>query len=239
MNQFSFLPAVLAGASVALVANALPAGAISFNLSPTLTNVSGDYANISSQFGVTLSDDGLSTGQAKFTFTNVGPVSSSITDIYFGKSGTDGFGEFFSTTGVQIAESSGVDFSAIAIEKLNKPGGGIKWDAVYGADPNAPVSPNGVGNTGAESVSFTFNLSSGKTIQDAFNAFQGGDSAPLAIAFHVQSLPGGKSDWYGTSNVTPKDVPEPFTMLGTAGALGFSALFKRQQNKRSKAQAKA
>ena len=237
MNQFSFLPAVLAGASVALIANALPAGAISFNLSPTLTNVSGDYANISSQFGVTLSDDGLATGQARFTFTNVGPVSSSITDIYFGKSGTGGFGSFFSTIGVQIAESSGVDFSRGA--DPSNPQGGIKWDAVYAADSNSPVSHNGVNNTGAESVSFTFNLNSGTTIQNAYDAFQGGASAPLAIAFHVQSLPGGKSDWYGSSNVTPKDVPEPFTMLGTAGALGFSALFKRQQNKRAKAQAKA
>lgn len=238
MNKF-YLPAVLVGTSVALAANTLPASAISFSLTPNLTNVSDDYTDISSQFQITMSNDSLAAGKVKFTFTNIGSTPSSITDIYFGKTGTGGFGSFFSTSGVQIQDSAGVSFSPGA--NPNNPRGGITWDAVYASDSDMPVSQNGVNNTstGSEWVSFTFNLQAGKTIEDAFNAFQGGDTAPLAIAFHVQSLPGGKSDWYGTSNVTPRDVPEPFTILGTGAALGFSALFQRQRNKRQKASVKA
>lgn len=236
MSKFSFLPAVLAGASVALVSSALPAGAISFNLAPNITNVSDNYTDISNQFGLTLTDDGLAIGKVKFHFTNIGSISSSITDIYFGKNTNPGFSTFLQTEDITI-EDSGQGVSFAADPNDTKAGGGIKWESVFSAEANSPTQPQGV-NPG-EFISFTFNLQSGKSIADVYNGFSGGNLAPLAIAFHVQGLPGGKSDWYGTSNVTPKDIPEPFTMLGTAAALGFGRLFQRQRNKQQKAQAKA
>lgn len=237
MNKISFLPTVLAGASIALVASVLPASAIS--LTPLITNVSDNYTDISSQFGLELTAVG--TNQVSFTFTNNGPTASSITDIYFGKNTNPGFSTYLS--GGTFTDTPGVNFELGA--NPPQPQGGITWESVYKAQSESGrpgVMNNGI-NPG-ETLSFTFNLNFNTataqlyTVNDIYNAFQGINS-PLAIAFHVQGLPTGQSDWYGTSNVTPTDVPEPFTMLGTGAALGFSALFQRERNKRQKAQAKA
>ena len=236
MNQFSFLPAVLAGASVALVANALPAAAVSFDFVrvPDFNNA----INPASNFKVDVTDLG---GKVQFSFTNSGSATVTIADIYFGKSTT--FSNYLNTSSVGIINNGTVAGGGAAFDvgaNPNNPGGGITWNAAFGSDPqNSGYLQNGVDSNVGESVAFSFNYASGSNFN---NVLSGLSSGNLTIALHGTSIGGnnGGSDWFSNnSNVTTKDIPEPFTMLGTAGALGFSALFKRQQNKRSKAQAKA
>ena len=233
MNQFSFLPAVLAGASVALVANALPASAVTFDFVrvPDFNNA----INPASNFKVDVTEVG---GKVQFSFTNSGSATATIADIYFGKSTT--FSNYLdpNQSNIGITNSAGVDFEAGA--NPTNPGGGITWNAAFGSDPqNSGYLKNGVDSNVGESVAFTFNYASGSNFN---NVLSGLSSGNLTLALHGTSIggSGGGSDWFSNnSKITTKDIPEPFTMLGTAGALGFGALFKRQQNKRSKAQAKA
>lgn len=246
MNKISFLPAVLAGASLAFVANAMPASAASFNLSSQF--VTGNDANISNQFNIQLQDAG--TGKVSFTFTNTGSISSSITDIYFGKQlSSGGISDFLQLPG-SFTSTSGVSYAGGAAPP-QPPYGEFGWTAAYTADSNSgggqsAITGNGVNNyTGSgtkESITFTFNTLNGYNADNIYNAF-GGSNPALAIAFHVQGINGngvtGGSAWYGSNNVKPTDVPEPFTMLGTSAALGFGALFQRERSKRQKAQAKA
>ena len=239
MNQFSFLPAVLAGASVALVANALPAAAVSFDFVRVLgSNDAINPINPASNFKVDVTEVG---GKVQFLFTNSGPATVTIADIYFGKDNT--FGDYLNTSPVGItnigtAAGGGVAFDVGA--SPNNPAGKIGWNAAFGSDPqNSGYLKGGVDSNRNESVAFSFNYASGSSFN---NVLSGLSSGNLTLALHGTSIggSGGGSDWFSNnSNITTKDIPEPFTMLGTAGALGFSALFKRQQNKRSKAQAKA
>ena len=242
MNKFSFLPALLAGASVALVANALPASAVTFNFGRVLDSqeaLNPNPINPASNFKADVTDVG---GKVQFLFTNVGPATATIADIYFGKDTT--FSAYLNTSPVGIinngtALGGGVAFTEGA--NPNNPAGKIGWDAAFAADPDdkGGYRKTGLDSNVGESVAFTFGYASGSNFN---NVLSGLSSGSLTIALHGTSIggSGGDSDWFSNnSNITTKDIPEPFTMLGTAGALGFSALFKRQQNKRSKAQAKA
>jgi len=239
MNKFSFLPAVLAGASVVLVANALPAAAVSFDFT-NISNTQPINLNPASNFKVDVTDLG---GKVQFSFSNSGSATATIADIYFGKSNT--FGNYLdaspSTIGIintGTVAGGGAAFDVGATP--NNPGGGITWNAAFGSDPNnSGFQKQGIDSNVGESVAFTFNYASGSNFN---NVLSGLSSGNLTLALHGTSIggSGGGSDWFSNnSKITTKDIPEPFTMLGTAGALGFSALFKRQQNKRSKAQAKA
>lgn len=230
MTKFSFLPAILAGAGVAIVANTLPASAVEFSFTrvPDFNNV----INPASNFKVNVAEVG---GQVKFTFTNSGPATATITDIYFGKSTT--FSNYLLNNQVTIQNGTGVSYTPGAAPP--NPGGGINWNAAFSSDPqNSGFGKDGIDSNLGESVSFLFNYAGGSTFNDVLNGFTNGQ---LTIALHAQSIGGDKggSDWFTNNpNITTQDIPEPFTILGTGAALGFSALFQRERNKR-KAQAKA
>jgi len=233
MNKFSFLPAVLAGASVVLVANALPAAAVSFGF----TNISNNQAsnlNPASNFKVDVTEV---AGKVQFLFTNFGLATATIADIYFGKSNT--FASYLNISPVGITNNGTAAGGGVAFEQgatPNNPGGGITWNAAFASDPqNSGYQKGGVDSNVGESVAFNFDYAAGSNFD---NVLSGLNSGNLTLALHGTSIGGsdGGSDWFSNnSTITTKDIPEPFTMLGTAGALGFGALFKRQQNKRSKA----
>lgn len=218
MNKTSFIPAVLAGATVALVAQAMPAAALSLDL--RTFDGQFDASNVS----VNLFDGG--NGNVTFEINNVGPTLSSITKVYFGTQAA--FTSAFAFTSLE--NGSGMNFSPGATP--NNPGGGIQWDAGFttGANPPAGWNKNGIEvNDGTLKVNFS--LINGATFDNVSAGFQNGT---FAVAMHVQSIGGdnGPSAWVGSHNVTPNDVPEPLTLLGTAAALAFGGLFQLERSKR-------
>jgi hypothetical protein len=152
-------------------------------------------------------------GTVSFLFTNLGPIASSITDVYFDDGTLLGI--------ATINNGAGVNYSAGA-SPPNLPGGNLLavpfvTTAGFSADSNPPAQPNGV-NPG-EQLEILFNLLSGQTFADTIAALQQGLTNPAApgslrIGIHVQAIgPTGDSDSF-------VNVPEPNVALLAMVAFG-------------------
>ncbi|MFM2061542.1 MAG: hypothetical protein RLZZ507_1212 [Cyanobacteriota bacterium] len=178
----------------------------------------------------------LTSNQALFRFSNVGPAASSITQIYF----EDLLDSLSSIVTPIIDSGAGVSFS-VATGNLNLPSGNdpnVNFTEEFGVKPNNPVQPNGV-NPG-EWVSVLFNLAPGKTLQNVFDDLSSGD---LRVGFHVQGFAGGGSEAFVNnplSTVPPQppvtSVPEPTTTgaLLLTGLAAFGVTKKRKNSNNTK-----
>jgi hypothetical protein len=150
-----------------------------------------------------------------FTFSNIGPAASSITDVYF----DDGALLALMT----ITNSTGVEFAQGASPK-NLPGRNSifpVFDVSPGlsADSTSPTQPNGV-NPG-ESLSLFFTLQNGRSFADVRDALATG---ALRVGIHVQGFAGG-----GSESFVNHRVPEPATLyLLGAGLLGLATWLGRR-----------
>ena len=181
-------------------------------------------------------DMSLTGSQVTFTIANLvaSGNDTKISDIYFGSDcgagGTDGFCSFFQT-GVSSLTYTGamsyvVDFSPTGGSQiLNNAGWGIEVlaDATQGNDA-ATI------NAG-ESLGVTFDLLAVLTITEAdlIDAFLPvGAGQDLGIAFHVQNIDEGDSEWY-SATPPPVTVPEPgMVALLAAGLLGMVAIRRKK-----------
>jgi hypothetical protein len=243
MKLNSLIPTFLAATGVTLVANTMPAQAFLLDIDQKTSN-SGLGLNYSSGIDIDVSSYGTNSNQVLFTFTNKGytadPDGFSITNIYFGQK--DSFSDYLNFSGTFI-DQEGVSYSYESPKGQGNVGGGIDWKAAFLADPDAPAGYQGNGIDTGESLGIVFNLVGTTTFGDVENGFQGNES-PLAIAMHLQSTveginPSKGSEWVATNGVTQEDIeniPEPFTILGTAMAFGFSGLCKGEYDKKKKKQ---
>ena len=148
--------------------------------------------------------------QALFTFSNTGPLASSITDVYF-----DDQSPLILLSIASITGGSGVAFSQGA-SPGDLPGGNsaspdFHTTLGFSADSNPPVQPNGV-NPG-ETLGILFNLQAGGIFQNVLDELQSGT---LRVGIHVQGFANGGSESFVNTpgnggGVNP--VPEPSTML--------------------------
>jgi len=152
--------------------------------------------------------------QVRFTFINLGPNASSITDIYF----DDG-----SLLGIAFLENdpNNVEFSQGA-DPPNLPGGEMadppfETTLGFSADSDPPVEPLGV-NPG-ERLGIVFDLMEGKTIPDVLDDLRTG---ALRIGIHVQGFASG-----GSESFINIPLPEPGTF--TLCLLGAAALARRRR----------
>jgi hypothetical protein len=165
-----------------------------------------DCGNAEAQFQIQIMDSGDSLVQ--FSFLNLGPDASSITDIYF---------QGGSLLGIASIDNSdpGVSFS-INATPTNLPGGqsiSEPFIATFSLDADAPVQPMGV-NPG-ESLDVVLNLQPGATYFDILSEL---DSGELRVGIHVQGFDGG-----GSESVISNPVPEPSTApLLCIGLIGLA-----------------
>ena len=168
------------------------------------------------QLSVDVTDVG--SGQALFTFMNIGPDASSITDIYF----DDG-----SLLGIAtIQNGAGVDFG-LGASPARIPGGRTLPDpfettVAFNTSSNPPTESNGV-NPG-ETAGIVFDLQSGMTFA---NVLADLDSGALRIGLKVAGFADGGSESF--VNV-PQPVPEPSTALGlvTFALVGYAYARRRR-----------
>lgn len=178
--------------------------------------------NVAAQLTADVTDAG--GGQVNFTFYNIGPIASSITDIYF----DDGTLLDIAT----VINGPGVSFSEGAAPP-NLPGGqsiSPNFNTTQGflADSDMPIAVNGVNATltpPGEYVTIRFNLLPGQTYADTLAAIAlGGADGGLRIGLHVQAIgsTGGSDSYVNTTSVP--DGGLTISLLGMALAgLGLAA----------------
>lgn len=193
-----------------------------FSSSCISSNVAAACAAGASQLKLSVTD--LSS-RVVFLFENTGPAASSITDVYF----DDLPANLITDAGVgnpTIASSTGVSFSEGA-HPANLPGGNpLGFSAVFSADSNAPVQPNGVGP--GEWLRITYNLTSGSSFTSLVGAMQTGG---FRVGMHVQGFAGGKSASFINGPTPIAMVPEPAEWAMMAVGLGMVGLIARRRRR--------
>lgn len=182
-------------------------------------NDATDCATGEAQLDVTVSD--LGGGQVLFTFSNAGPLASSITDVYFDDGTLLGIAGLIDNDDAALGSygDAGVDFSQDA-SPPDLPGGntvGFQVTAGFLADSDPPAQPNGVNPY--ETLGIVFNLQAGGTFADVVSELTTGE---LRIGIHVQGFAGG-----GSESFVNVPVPEPGSALLLA--LGLAALARRDR----------
>jgi len=206
------------------VANAVP-----FTFS-NISNNSGQAPQLAGQLSVDVTASG---SRALFSFLNNGPISSSITAVYF----DDANGSAATLASIyrlidrdypSQGGSPGVDFSSGATPP-NLPGGnGLtpSFSSNLSTDSASPVQPLGV-NPG-EWLGVVVNLLNGHTLSQTIAALQDGS---LRIGIQVQAIgTSGQSDAFvNAPPPRPTGVPDASTtamLLGVA-LLGLEGLRRR------------
>jgi hypothetical protein len=201
---------------------ATPSFAISYGFQSVTNNLAGDASVAEAQLVLDVTDNG--DGRVRFTFSNLGPAASSITDIYF-----DDDAPVFLTNSLDIlSQSSGVDFG-VGATPGNLPSGntiGFQTSAGLATDSNAPAQPNGV-NPGQQLV-LALALLGSSDFADVIAAI---DANLLRVGIHVQGFDSGGSESLVSNPRPPSNpVPEPSAAL----VFGAGSLVLVARNRRAR-----
>lgn len=239
MNRTSVIPAVLAGAAIALSANALPASALTFNFEGQDENGTGSAKmQFSTDGGSFLTVDlwntspiTTSTGAANapgitaFGFSNVSGQAPPVIEQWVLEA-LD-----INNQLVKIGSSSNDCGSISCLWKLGTFSEGVKLDylpnitGVQGAlyNPEATEGLAATPNFFTQAI-FTAQFASKYTLDNS--------STYVRMKNVGDNGEGSLKLWGTPTDNGTVSVPEPFTILGTIVALGFGGLFQRERSKR-------
>lgn len=179
-----------------------------------ITNNSATNAAIGeAQLFVDVTDSG--SGQVLFTFSNIGPAASSITDIYFDD-------DVPLMTYNSFVNSVGDVAFTVGAHPSDLPGGNDHhFSSNYSYDSDNPVQPKGINPEEALGLLFD------GTFNDIIAALDGGT---MRIGLHVQGFANGGSEAFINNSTAP--VPEPATLLllGT-GLIGLAGASRKKLKK--------
>jgi hypothetical protein len=200
--------------AVLLTAAGSVSAGITMSFTQQITN------NQSNNIGGQLFMDVAAVGNDKisFQFRNMGPTSSSMTQIYWENTNQLLNGIVSnSITDSDISPASNVKFAVNTKKNLKLPGG---FDAAYGIKADAPVEPMGV-NPG-EWVQVIFNLTSLNNYGVVENMLM---NQSLRVGVHVQAIdPSGKSDSFVATYVPPTIPPQPPVTVPAPAAMVLGSL---------------
>ncbi|MEO1130334.1 MAG: hypothetical protein AAFX05_11610 [Planctomycetota bacterium] len=186
---------LIVGAAAIVMMGSTASASMMFGYQPESNNGNMD---VSGQLSTLVTDPG--GNQVTFATSNSGPISSSIANIYF-----DDANDLLSSI-ASIAGSGGtVSFSEGGAPPVFPDGPG-DFDEDFRAAAGPPAPTNGV-NPG-ETLTITFDLTGGSTVQDVVDALA---ASTLRIGVHVISIDGAGSESY----MTP--TPGAAALLGIAG----------------------
>lgn len=184
-------------------------------------NDAGNAAIGEAQLFVELFD--LGPGQINFTFTNIGPAASSITDVYYDDGVLLGIASIINTPG-------SVEFSQLA-SPPDLPGGNLAVPPFtttlgFSADSDPPVQPLGV-NPG-EFLGIVFDLLPGATFTDVIDNLASGD---LRIGIHVQGFANGGSESFVNNGIFDPDgkIPAPGALVLVSIGMGCTGWLRRRR----------
>ena len=168
-----------------------------------------------------LVSDGPSINQVSFGFINNGPLSSTITQVYWDDAATP----LLDFSAPVLTPPAGKDW-AVGGTPANLPGGNTlvpPFLSDFMVSANSPSIGNGIGPT--ESMEVVMARASGRTFFEVINAINTGD---LRVGIHVQGVAptGGSVALYNDPSVW---VPEPGTALLLGSAMAALAFIKRKK----------
>jgi hypothetical protein len=191
---------------------AAPAGAMTYGFSCITDTIAADCTTGEAQLAVTVVDLGT---QVRFDFTNTGPNSSSIADVYFDDGSLFGIASIINGPGVSFSQ----DATPSNLPGANNVSPAFSTTVCFSADSDPPVQPMGV-NPG-ESLGIVFDLIAGQTYGDVLDEFATGT---LRVGIHVQGFSSLGSESFVNT------IPEPGTaVLLSLGLLGLTISGRRQK----------
>jgi len=171
------------------------------------------------QFTVDVTDAGPvgSMNRVLFTFKNNGPITSSITQVYFDDGTLLGIADLIDKD--QNSGDANVDFTQVGSAETPVLPGWENLDPDFittaGFAAKADPSPSHNGIKVGESLGIIFNLQGTQTLEDTIRMLADGG---LRIGLHVQGFLDGKSESYVNG---PPVLPLPGAVL--LGVLGLGA----------------
>jgi len=209
---------------------AVPLQAQLFSFDNISANDAGDAAIGEAQLQVIISNPG--SNQVLFTFTNLGPADSSITEVYFDDGSLLGIFSIDNSDPGQVLFSQPATPGELPAANMASPPfvTTVSMAMSLSADSDAPQPQNGV-NPG-ESLGILFDIQGGKFFADVLAELNNG---MLRIGIHLTDYASGGSESFvnnGPVNNGPVNgVPEPATIfllgIGLLGVGGVAFTNKR------------
>ncbi|AFY38827.1 hypothetical protein Lepto7376_2554 [[Leptolyngbya] sp. PCC 7376] len=203
--------------------------------SHSLNTNSNPDAN-SDWFGISFEKNALD-GTVTFEIENkiAQDNGTKISTIYFGTDGgtpnddTDGFFKWFEKDAAIVSSvgqtNYSIDWSPTGGSQINNNAG---WGVQIAADPAKRNKKSTI--TPGDTLSITFNLMNPDVTEEELAlAFTTKPYQELGLAYHVQSIGSGYSEWYEAQPKSFNPVPTPAAILPTLAGI-FGAASKRKKD---------
>jgi hypothetical protein len=217
-SPLTLVKSILTVATVAVIGavSAAPASAFSFGNIVGGDTVGDAYVN---DFSFNVVDGGSDNVLFQIANNNKSVAGIFIGSVYFDTGNNAGL---LSAFGINTGNTGSVDFQNNGTANMAQSANLTSpWSTDFAATKQGAAS-NGVQTGEILGVSFSGNYN---------NVVSALTAGTLRLGLHVQGINGGSDTFVSStsSSQNTQDTPEPLTMLAAGAAVGFGAMFKKQQ----------